>query len=1032
MPPIIQHEPGRVEDDLRGLISGDVRCDELAARLYASDGSVFEVRPLGVVRPRHREDVLALVQYAAEQHISLHARGAGTTLRGGSLGPGLVVDFSKYMNHLRELESGRWEIQPGATLAAVSQQLTAAGQFFPIAPPEASVRTLGGVVATDAVSSRWLRYGATHDYVESIEAVLPDGTLEVFGPQPLNLHAMQHTVNGSGEYRQALARLAVKFAPRLKAVAGDGHPLAFPQRFADAVGDDHVDLTRLMCGSEGSLALFTRITLRSLPLPPPSACGLFYFESLAKAADAAGELRAMDPVACDLMDRRLLSVAREDDVRFELVVPAFAEAVLLVEFDERGGVAASSRLAAAAERLQTNRTLTPASSFAQDPAEAELFWGLSDNYASRLTRIRGRERPIRLMGDMVIPPDQLGGYLADVQAAMRQLQVTCSLFAHTTQALVRVVPFLDLPQDAERHKLRAILAALLSAARHRGGWPRSEPSQGIAEDPAADLAGEVARSVKSCFDPNSLLNPSWSLESTAAVFPGKESQSAGPGLDASAGSLFPSSSSAGALSLRPYDRLSEVLVSPANEDAPAGDSVASPRDAATANGVGNRPLVTLQLDWREPTLASATRDCNGCGVCRATDTLVRMCPLFRVTHAEEASPRAKANLMRAVAEGTFDPAILKTELAREVIDLCVHCHMCRLECPGEVDIPRLMLEARATHVAANGMRFSDWFFTHIDAVSRFFSRFHRPANWALSNPPARWVLEKMAGVARGRKLPPLAPQPFWQLAYRRGLTRRRRRGARVALLVDTYANYYDPQLAEAVVSVLEHNGVSVFVPPAQQHSAMPMIAAGALEAARRVARRNIDIFAEAVRQGYTVVTTEPSAALALSHEYPILFPGDEDARMVSLATREACHFLWKLHQQGSLRLDFKRIDTAIAYHAPCHLKALDIGLPGENLMRLIPGLQVHEIERGCSGMAGVWGLRRENHRQSLRAGRNLINAVRNGAIPSATECSTCKLQMQQSSQRRTVHPIKILAEAYGVLPRTEPTLPRHLSTEALP
>ena len=395
-----------------------------------------------------------------------------------------------------------------------------------------------------------------------------------------------------------------------------------------------------------------------------------------------------------------------------------------------------------------------------------------------------------------------------------------------------------------------------------------------------------------------------------------------------------------------------------------------------------------------------------------------MCPIFRMNPREEASPRAKANMIRGIVDGTLPSDILLQDECKQVADLCVHCHMCRLECPANVNIPKLMLEAKAEYVQTNGLTLHDWLLTRIDWMSSLAGRLPGIANWALANPQARWLLEKAAGIAQGRKLPRLAKRSFLQQAALRRLHHPlRTANEKVVYFVDTYANHFDTQLAEALVAVLRHNGVGVFVPRDQLHAAMPMIAQGALEPARDIAARNVAMLAETIRQGYTVVATEPSAVLALTHEYPILLDDDEDALVVSQHTREACHYLWQLHQSGRLKLDFRPQRISVGYHVPCHLRALGVGAPAENLLRLVPGMRVNRVERGCSGAAGLWGVKRDNYRASLRAGLGLISAVRNGPFQiGMTECSTCKMQMEQSSTKPTIHPIKLLALAYGLMP----------------
>jgi Fe-S oxidoreductase len=234
--------------------------------------------------------------------------------------------------------------------------------------------------------------------------------------------------------------------------------------------------------------------------------------------------------------------------------------------------------------------------------------------------------------------------------------------------------------------------------------------------------------------------------------------------------------------------------------------------------------------------------------------------------------------------------------------------------------------------------------------------------------------------------------------------------------VDTFANYHDPQLAEALVAVMEHNGVAVYVHPDQKPSGMGLISMGATEPARRWAMKNVRLLAEAVRQGYHIVATEPSTVLCLTHEYVNLLD-DEDARTVAANTSDACSYLWRMHQQGKLQLNFKPLAAAVGYHQPCHIRALQIGSPAESLMRLVPGISMQRIERGCSGMAGLWGLKRENYRNSLRAGWGLISKLRESTLQAGvTECSACKIQMEQGTTKPTLHPLKLLALSYGLIP----------------
>jgi Fe-S oxidoreductase len=306
--------------------------------------------------------------------------------------------------------------------------------------------------------------------------------------------------------------------------------------------------------------------------------------------------------------------------------------------------------------------------------------------------------------------------------------------------------------------------------------------------------------------------------------------------------------------------------------------------------------------------------------------------------------------------------------------------------------------------------------TRLDLLGALGGGFAPLVNWVLKNRQARWLLERTLGIAQGRKLPAVAAHSFLRRARRRLSRPERHSGQKVLYFVDVYANYFDSQLAEATVAVLEHNGIRVFVHPDQKQAGMASIACGALDHARQLAKHNVTILADSVRQGYHLVATEPAAALCLKHEYPQMLD-DDDARLVAAHSSEAGSYLWRMHTLGQLQLDLRPLNLTLGYHTPCHLRALRVGSPGESLLGLIPGLRLHHVESGCSGMAGTFGLLHRNYRSSLRVGRKLIARLRDPEIQAGvTECSTCKVQMEQGTTKPTLHPIKLLALSYGLMP----------------
>jgi Fe-S oxidoreductase len=662
------------------------------------------------------------------------------------------------------------------------------------------------------------------------------------------------------------------------------------------------------------------------------------------------------------------------------LIPGEAEAVLLVEQHGNSAQDAKSKIDEIVELIQYKTGLAAAAHVAEDDGDFQLFWGLARRFVPTLYRLQGTTRPIPCIEDMAVPPAALPVFLKHVQDTFKRLQVTASLFGHAGHGQLHIRPFLDLASSDDVATLETLAAELYEKVWLLGGTISGEHGDGLSRTPylAAQFGplANVFRELKQIFDPQGLLNP---------------------------GKIVPLASQPMLHDLRP------ITIHQAKQAA---------ADAATETDSRTAGPFALQLRWQPEELMDAARLCNGCGACRSTSPEVRMCPIFRVSPREEASPRAKANLVRGILTGRLPPDEMLDDACKAVADLCVHCHMCRLECPANVDIPKLMMEAKATYVRTNGLAFHDRLLVQIDSLASLAGRLPAIANWALANPQARWLLEKTLGVAQGRKLPRLARRSFLKNAAMRRLSQpANRQGEKVVYFVDTYANYFDTQLADALVAVLRHNGVSVFVPADQQQAAMPMISQGVLEPARAIAQRNVALLAEAVRHGYKVIATEPSAVLALTREYPTILDDDEDAVTVAENSFDACHYLWQLHQNGKLKLGFQPQRISVGYHVPCHLRALGVGAPAENLLRLVPGIRVHRVEKGCSGIAGLYGLKRENYRASLRAGFELIDAVRKGSFQiGMTECSTCKIQMEQGTSKPTIHPVKLLALAYGLMP----------------
>ncbi len=974
----------RIRDDLRELVRGELMFDDISRGLYATDASVFEIEPLGVIAPETLEDIQAVVRYCHDQRIPLAARGAGTGVAGESLSAGLILDVSRHFRQILEIRDDSVRVQPGVVHQRLNQVLASQGRQFAPDPASSATCTIGGMIATNASGARCLKYGYTRNYVERLKIILDNGDLVDVG-----LETMSTTAEAPTRLAEIVRGTAALLRQHEHMIQADRPATPFNRCGYDLSGvltDAGLDVPRLLVGSEGTLALIVEATLRTVPLPGGVAAVLLGFANLDAALKAVALARKEGPSACELLDRRLVSLARATRPSSADLLPPTVECAVLVEF-EADRPSEARRLGSDFLRLIHERQrLSLVGHLAASPADVERFWSIRHSALPNLYGLGQRQRPIAMVEDIGVPPDNLAAFLTSVQDILQANDLTASFLIHAGSAQVHVRPFLDPTETDANQRLWALSEAIYELVLGLGGTISTQHGTGLARTPWVPRQYPklypVFVALKAIFDPHELLNP---------------------------GKIVSAVSPTGLWPLRRPMRWAD-----------------SRRH--------------LALVWSDASVSQHIENCNGCGHCRIEEPSVRMCPMFRVTHREAATPRAKANLLRRILESE-DPKRFAQDDVRAVADLCINCRMCAWECPAHVQIPKLMLEAKAAHHAEHGLDRADWFLSRIDLFAAVGSRFSLVVNPLLRSKPARWLMERLFGISRHRRLPSFAAKSFLRSWSQRPRTAQ---GAdsqrtttpsveelrpRVAYFVDVFANYNDPQIAEAAVAVMTHNGIEVHVPEGQWSSGVASLAMGDVEMARELAEANLRVLGDLAREGYRIVCSEPTAALMLSQDYPLL-RDDPIARLVAQQTVELTTFLGELLDQGRLRTDFQPVLASVGYHVPCHLKALGRPLQTPRLLRLIPGLHVETIDVSCSGMAGTFGLKRRNYWASLEAGRPMLERLNRPSVSfGAAECSSCRLQMEDGSGKRALHPIEFLALAYGLLPRIElrlrePVFPR--------
>ncbi|MDO4574506.1 MAG: FAD-linked oxidase C-terminal domain-containing protein [Planctomycetia bacterium] len=1047
----------RLQDDLRGRIRGDVLADASYVQPYATDASIFEIRPLAVVFPKTTIDIVETVLYAQEHKIPIHPRGAGSSWAGGPLGEGIVLDLSRYMRRILAVENNVLKVQAGAQCSWLNDFLQPHGYQIGSTSRIADARTVGGLLAVDGYGSHWLSGGRPSDWLQSVEIVTATGAVLSFGcDEPIPTEIGDAT-SPKGEKNRILRELA-------RLLRGNDELLrkSSPRHVIDRMGyrmnilrDNRMNAARLIAGSEGTLGVITTVTLKLQKIPPYRKSALLLFESMEKATDSIDPILAFPPDACDLIDRRCLHLAMERDVRFDVMFPPSTEAVLLLDFSEAKEYDLMNLMRNVSDTLVYQKELASSMISAWDETESAMFWKLGNTLLPTTKRIPGRPFRTALVEDVAVPPRKLRLFILKAQELLRRHDLPAALSAHAAAGQVCVQPLVDWNRQADVRRLLQFGHEYYALVQEMEGTIGAENGIGLSRAgwlPA--FLGERAplcRSIKRLFDPESVFQPGKLGDFTektspftdhvpflrSEFHPQKNTAETSENVLENFSPEPPSNDKPDRSGILVKEKVREILGDLFDDSADAETETEEYAPEAE-NDNENLPLTRLGLNWDDSGMTEIAFRCSGCGDCRGMERTRRTCPLFRLSHQEYATPRAKINLIHGLLNGKLELSELGDDAFHDVITQCFQCHSCRTECPSEVDIPFLIRRAQEAWASARGHNLYESSMARLDRWVEQFYHFIGFTNIWFTHPFMRWIMEKTFGIARQRKLPTMEYHAFLDQISRHEETAppelaffQENPGleihGKVVYFLDTFANHFDTSLARATIEVFQQNHIPIIVPQHQTGSGISAVSMGRSGTVAKQVARNAAILADYVRQGYDVVATEPTATLAFRWEFPQTFPDNGDIALVAKHTFDVGEYLYKLHLLQLLEMPQKEIPIRVGYHAPCRLLALKIGTPFANLLRLIPGMEVEHAPSGCCGMGGTYGLRAANYSASLRIGRHLHHWLRNPALSAgSTECTACQMQMEHNSTKPVLHPVKLLARAYGHMSELDAVLPADL------
>ena len=974
-----------LEAELRSQMRGQVRFGSHDRALYSTDASPYQVMPLGVVAPADANDITTVLRLCSKRRIPVLPRGGGTSLAGQCTNRAVVMDVSVMCRRLLSVDAAslQCEAEAGIGVDELNRELAKVAPGLMYAPDPATVAqaTIGGCIGNNAAGSRSVRYGRTSENVTGVDVMLATG-------ERLWLAA------GAGRTNETAKRLAVsvaevvvrhadliraRFAKTIRRNAGYGLDLVLKQLDAGVAPDD-LDLSGLICGSEGTLAIVLGAKLKLHPIRNASGLAIASFATLEAAMDALNPILTTNPTAVELLDDVVLRAAMGNDVcrpYVDLLPRATGgvapQAVLYVEYqgDTVAEIEAGfDQLAGTLPGITIQRY--------SDKAAMNKAWTLRKSGEALLHGLPGNRKPQTFVEDNAVPPENLPRFVKGFKAIVARLGTEAAYYAHASVGVLHVRPMIDLHSPGDREIMKKIAVEVADLARACGGVMSGEHGDGRVRGPLLErfYGPELMKAfaeVKAIFDPAGILNP---------------------GMIVGTG---------------PVDSITQnlrVQAAEHHDHLPAGKTVA-------------HSTIDTYYDYGDQDdFGHAVDMCNGAGFCRKTAGGT-MCPSYRGTLDERHSTRGRGNALRQairVGLGDGEPVWNDAETMK-TLDLCLACKACKTECPSNVDVARLKAEYLAqSWRARGGATLKAKVFGHVRRLNRLGAITPGIANAVSNLPPVRAVMNRVLNLAPKRSLPAFAPSLYKWFNKRRRSNQSTTRRPKVLFYADCFATYNEPHVGQAAVKVLEALGYEVLMPQIAC-CGRAMISTGLLPDAIASAQRALQTLVQAIEAEdvKAIVVCEPSCLSAITDDWLQLkmsVPLAVRQRIagMSMLVEDFVDKHWDEHPKKPAVRDGKR---SVVLHGHCHQKAVGGGEEtSARLLRRLSGGNITVIQSGCCGMAGSFGYDADKYELSMKIGELSVFPPVRSAPAEATICApgtSCRHQIHDGTGRKAVHPIEFAA-----------------------
>jgi FAD/FMN-containing dehydrogenase/Fe-S oxidoreductase len=985
---------------LRQDTQGEVMFDAASRGRYATDASIYQIMPVGVLVPKTEADITTALAIARDLKVPVLARGGGTSQCGQTTGAALVIDHSKHMRRVLDVNANARlaTVEPGLVLDHLNAQLKPLGLWFPVDVSTSAQATLGGMAGNNSCGSRSIAYGNMVHNVVGAQAWLADGELVDFGPVSAatgRAAQIAHFVRGLAD--QHRAEINAQWPQVLRRVAGYNLDIFNARSERPYTADGSVNLAHLLVGAEGTLALTRSLTLQLAELPRGKVLGVVNFSSFHKAMDAAQHIVKLGPTAVELVDRTMIELSQSNPAFRPTIQTALIgqpAAILLVEFagPERAALLHKLR---DLDALMGDLGLPGTVVHMPEEAPQKALWDVRKAGLNIMMSLKGDGKPVSFIEDCAVPLEHLAEYTDALTEVFARHGSRGTWYAHASVGTLHVRPILDMRVDGAK-KMRAIAEEAAVLVRKFKGAYSGEHGDGLCRGewiewqfgPAINAA---FRAIKKELDPANLLNPGKIIDP--------------PKMDDVELFRF-----APPTAKKPYRRIALTPVL----DWQAWNVQADPvTEVTSAPGTGGDSTAGL---------AKAVEMCNNNGHCRKFDAGT-MCPSYRVTRDEQHLTRGRANTLRLALSGQLGEHAFSSDVMAQAMDLCVGCKGCKRDCPTGVDMAKMKIEFLAHYKRRHGLSRLDKL---IAALPHLVHRVAAvPGLAPLLNACQRKGLvqqwgERVLGVSAQRSMPHWRRDTFWRrrvdtvfVSREQAITTAQQRGKVAVLFVDTFNGGFESENALAAAQVLHAAGYQLHVAEksgSHHCCGRTLLASGQVDAARASLNALLDALLPLAQAGIAVVGLEPSCLFTLRDEALVMGLGDK-AQVVAAQALMFEEFIAREADAGRFTLKFKALNKPLLLHGHCHQKAFDAVAPIMQVLKLIPGAQPQLIESSCCGMAGSFGYEAAHQAVSMQmAELSLLPTIRQA--PDAVvvaDGTSCRHQIKDGTQRQAVHAAVLLA-----------------------